>query len=50
MAGAKQGFVIRGGDVLERLSNIDYVALDKVSISYIPFMYTGFISEKQDIY
>lgn len=30
VAGAKQGLVIRGGDVLERLSGIDYVALDKV--------------------
>ncbi|KAK2645018.1 hypothetical protein Ddye_020213 [Dipteronia dyeriana] len=27
--GAKQGLLIRGGDVLERLSSIDYVALDK---------------------
>nr|GLL17267.1 copper-transporting ATPase PAA2, chloroplastic [Ipomoea trifida] len=27
--GAKQGLLIRGGDVLERLAGIDYVALDK---------------------
>lgn len=27
--GAKQGLLIRGGDVLERLANIDFVALDK---------------------
>lgn len=27
--GARQGLLIRGGDVLERLANIDYVALDK---------------------
>ncbi|KAI3994988.1 hypothetical protein MKX01_019802 [Papaver californicum] len=27
--GAKQGLIIRGGDVLERLAGIDYVALDK---------------------
>ncbi|KAL5786448.1 hypothetical protein ACOSQ2_008840 [Xanthoceras sorbifolium] len=27
--GAKQGLLIRGGDVLERLSSIEYVALDK---------------------
>lgn len=28
--GAKQGLLIRGGDVLERLARIDYLALDKV--------------------
>ncbi|XP_021911806.1 LOW QUALITY PROTEIN: copper-transporting ATPase PAA2, chloroplastic-like [Carica papaya] len=28
-AGAKQGLLIRGGDVLERLASIDYVAIDK---------------------
>lgn len=27
--GAKQGLLIRGGDVLERLAGVDYVALDK---------------------
>ncbi|KAL5783529.1 hypothetical protein ACOSP7_008558 [Xanthoceras sorbifolium] len=27
--GAKQGLLIRGGDVLERLSSVEYVALDK---------------------
>uniref|UniRef100_A0A1J3IZ39 Copper-transporting ATPase PAA2, chloroplastic n=1 Tax=Noccaea caerulescens TaxID=107243 RepID=A0A1J3IZ39_NOCCA len=27
--GAKRGYLIRGGDVLERLASIDYVALDK---------------------
>ncbi|KAK4388684.1 Copper-transporting ATPase PAA2, chloroplastic [Sesamum angolense] len=27
--GAKQGLIIRGGDVLERLAGIDYVTLDK---------------------
>lgn len=27
--GARQGLLIRGGDVLERLASIDYVALDK---------------------
>ncbi|KAJ4708901.1 Copper-transporting ATPase [Melia azedarach] len=27
--GAKQGLLIRGGDVLERLANIDHIALDK---------------------
>lgn len=27
--GAKQGLLIRGGDVLERLASVDYVALDK---------------------
>lgn len=27
--GAKQGLLIRGGDVLERLASIDYVAIDK---------------------
>ncbi|CAN0918412.1 Copper-transporting ATPase PAA2, chloroplastic [Linum grandiflorum] len=27
--GAKQGLVIRGGDVLERLASINYIALDK---------------------
>ncbi|KAL8497053.1 hypothetical protein ACS0TY_020654 [Phlomoides rotata] len=27
--GAKQGLLIRGGDVLERLSGIDYITLDK---------------------
>ncbi|XP_025012597.1 copper-transporting ATPase PAA2, chloroplastic isoform X2 [Ricinus communis] len=27
--GAKQGLLIRGGDVLERLARIDYIALDK---------------------
>ncbi|KAL5698638.1 P-type Cu(2+) transporter [Ranunculus cassubicifolius] len=27
--GARQGLVIRGGDVLERLAGVDYVALDK---------------------
>lgn len=27
--GAKQGLLIRGGDVLERLSTVDFVALDK---------------------
>lgn len=47
MAGAKQGLVIRGGDVLERLSGIDYVALDKVRTAYISLMYTGFIYERQ---
>lgn len=29
-AGAKQGLLIRGGDVLERLAGVDVVALDKV--------------------
>ncbi|KAF5200931.1 Copper-transporting atpase paa2 protein, partial [Thalictrum thalictroides] len=28
--GARQGLLIRGGDVLERLAGIDYVALDKI--------------------
>lgn len=50
VAGAKQGLLIRGGDVLERLSGIDYVALDKVSISWISLMYTGFLYERQDTY
>ncbi|NP_001289916.1 copper-transporting ATPase PAA2, chloroplastic-like [Camelina sativa] len=27
--GAKRGYLIRGGDVLERLASVDYVALDK---------------------
>lgn len=31
-SGAKQGLLIRGGDVLERLAGIDYITLDKVSI------------------
>lgn len=31
LSGAKQGLLIRGGDVLERLSGIDYITLDKVS-------------------
>ncbi|KAK4487609.1 hypothetical protein RD792_005742 [Penstemon davidsonii] len=30
--GAKQGLLIRGGDVLERLAGIDYITLDKVRI------------------
>ncbi|OVA06830.1 Cation-transporting P-type ATPase [Macleaya cordata] len=29
LAGAKKGLLVRGGDVLERLAGIDYVALDK---------------------
>lgn len=32
LSGAKQGLLIRGGDVLERLAGIDHVTLDKVSI------------------
>lgn len=30
-AGAKQGLLVRGGDVLQRLASIDIVALDKVN-------------------
>ncbi|CAL8996018.1 unnamed protein product [Prunus brigantina] len=29
LAGARQGLLVRGADVLERLANIDYIALDK---------------------
>lgn len=33
--GAKQGLLIRGGDVLERLAGIDLIALDKVIVNFI---------------
>lgn len=50
VAGAKQGLVIRGGDVLERLSGVDYVALDKVSVNSISLLNTGFVYERKNIY
>ncbi|KAK9099505.1 hypothetical protein Syun_026550 [Stephania yunnanensis] len=40
--GAKQGLLIRGGDVLERLAGVDYVALDKVDLTEL---YTGTLTE-----
>lgn len=33
--GAKNGLLIRGGDVLERLSGVDVVVLDKVKSHYM---------------
>lgn len=38
LSGAKQGLLIRGGDVLERLANVDCVAIDKVLLELINYM------------
>nr|GMC49411.1 copper-transporting ATPase PAA2, chloroplastic [Ipomoea batatas] len=44
--GAKQGLLIRGGDVLERLAGIDYVALDKILFDLCKFiLQTGTLTE-----
>lgn len=33
--GARKGLLIRGGDVLERLAGVNYIALDKVNLIFI---------------
>ncbi|KAH7523884.1 hypothetical protein FEM48_Zijuj06G0059300 [Ziziphus jujuba var. spinosa] len=51
--GAKQGLLIRGGDVLERLASIDYIALDKTGTltegKPAVFAVTSFVYEESEI-
>ncbi|KAH9615180.1 hypothetical protein KSS87_000589, partial [Heliosperma pusillum] len=47
---ARQGLLLRGGDVLERLASIDYIAFDKVSgnacnVKYVLAEFTGTLTE-----